>query len=162
MSKIATTIKKVLLSLDESEELLRAAKSVPLAPADVTPGEILLEEFMKPLGLSGNALAKRMNVDPMRVNEIVRGKRVITAETALRLAAVFGTSARFWLGLQNDHDLALAAKGPSARSFPTTAMKSTKNVRAFAKSIKEASEGKAVEMTLDELEHRAKRRGKVQ
>jgi addiction module HigA family antidote len=84
-------------------------KGVPLAPADVTPGEILLEEFMKPLGISRNALAKQMDVDPMRVSQIVSGKRAITAETALLLATIFKTSARFWLGLQADHDLAVAA-----------------------------------------------------
>jgi addiction module HigA family antidote len=84
--------------------------SVPLAPADVTPGEILLEEFMKPLGLTGNALAQKMDVDPMRISQIIRGKRAITAETALLLATIFETSARFWLGLQADHDLASAAR----------------------------------------------------
>jgi antitoxin HigA-1 len=93
-------------------------KSVPLAPADVTPGEILLEEFLKPLGMSGNMLAKRMDVDPMRVNQIIRGKRAITAETALRLSAVLGTSPRFWLGLQNDHDLAVAALRSQTDSGP--------------------------------------------
>jgi antitoxin HigA-1 len=89
---------------------LITTKSIPLAPADVTPGEILLEEFMKPLGISGNALARKMNVDPMRVSQIIRGKRAITADTALLLAETFGTSARFWLGLQADHDLAVVAK----------------------------------------------------
>ena len=93
-------------------------KSVPLAPADVTPGEILLEEFLKPLGMSGNMLAKRMGVDPMRVNQVIRGKRAITAETALRLSAVLGTSPRFWLGLQNDHDLAVAAIRSQTDSEP--------------------------------------------
>jgi antitoxin HigA-1 len=89
---------------------LTTIKGIPLAPADVTPGDILSEEFLKPLGMSQTALAKRMRVDPMRINAIVRGKRAITAETAIRLAAVFGTSARFWLGLQNDHDLAIGAR----------------------------------------------------
>jgi antitoxin HigA-1 len=54
--------------------------------------------------MTGNALAKKLNVDPMRINQILRGKRAITAETALLLAEMFGTSARFWLGLQTDHD----------------------------------------------------------
>ena len=58
----------------------------------MTPDEILLEEFLKPFGMGGNMLAKRMGVDPMRVNQIIRGKRAITAETALRLGAVLGTS----------------------------------------------------------------------
>ena len=91
-------------------------KGVPLAPADVTPGEILLEEFMKPLGR--NALAKQMDVDPMLISQIVSGKRAITAETALQLATIFKTSARFWLGLQTDHDLAVAAS-PAIRQRRT-------------------------------------------
>jgi antitoxin HigA-1 len=85
-------------------------KRIPLAPADVTPGEILREEFLEPLGMNQAELAHRMGVDPMRVSAILRGKRAVTAETAIRLADVFGTSARFWLGLQNDHDLAIAAQ----------------------------------------------------
>lgn len=93
---------------------LTITKGVPLAPADVTPGEILLEEFMKPIGMTGNALAKKLNVDPMRISQILRGKRAITAETALLLAEMFGTSARFWLGLQTDHDLAIAAQKRTA------------------------------------------------
>jgi addiction module HigA family antidote len=72
---------------------------------DVYPGEVLLEEFLKPLGLSQNALARAINVPPRRINEIVLGKRRITADTAARLARAFGTSERFWLGLQADHDL---------------------------------------------------------
>jgi addiction module HigA family antidote len=69
------------------------------------PGEILLEEFLKPMGLSQNRLALDMRVPPRRINEIVHGKRRITADTALRLARYFGMSAQFWLGLQMDYDL---------------------------------------------------------
>ena len=69
------------------------------------PGEVLLEEFLEPLGLSQNALARAVGVPPRRINEIVLGKRSITADTAVRLAAAFGTSERFWLGLQADFDL---------------------------------------------------------
>ena len=68
-------------------------------------GEILLEEFMKPLGLSQNALAKALNVTPRRINEVVNAKRSITADTALRLAKFFGNSAEFWMNLQNRYDL---------------------------------------------------------
>ena len=68
-------------------------------------GEILLEEFMKPLGLSQNALAKALSVTPRRINEIVNAKRSITADTALRLAKFFGNSAEFWMNLQNRYDL---------------------------------------------------------
>lgn len=75
----------------------------------VHPGEILLEEFLKPMGISQNRLALEVRVPARRINEIVLGKRRITADTALRLARYFGTSARFWLGLQMDYDLDVAA-----------------------------------------------------
>jgi addiction module HigA family antidote len=74
----------------------------------IHPGEILQEEFMKPRGLSQNALARALNVPPRRINEIVLEKRGITADTALRLARYFGTSAEMWAGLQADYDLRLA------------------------------------------------------
>jgi addiction module HigA family antidote len=79
-----------------------------MAEADLSPihpGEILLEEFLKPLGLSQSALARAMRVPPRRVNEIVLGKRAVTADTALRLSRFFGTTAKFWLNLQADYDL---------------------------------------------------------
>jgi addiction module HigA family antidote len=72
---------------------------------NVHPGEVLLEEFLLPLGISQNALARAAGVPPRRINEIVLGKRGISADTAVRLAAALGTSERFWLGLQADHDL---------------------------------------------------------
>lgn len=72
---------------------------------NVHPGEILLEEFLKPLSISQNRLARDIKVPPRRVNEIVLGKRAITPDSALRLARYFGTSERFWLGLQMDYDL---------------------------------------------------------
>jgi addiction module HigA family antidote len=71
----------------------------------VHPGEILLEEFLKPMGISQNRLALDMRVPPRRINEIVHGKRRITADTALRLGRYFGMSSQFWLGLQMDYDL---------------------------------------------------------
>jgi len=71
----------------------------------VHPGEVLLEEFLKPLGLSQNRLALNIGVPPRRINEIVLGKRRVTAETALRLARYFDTTPQFWLGLQADYDL---------------------------------------------------------
>ena len=74
----------------------------------IHPGEILHEEFMKPRGLSQNALARALHVPPRRVNEIVLEKRGITADTALRLARYFGTTAEMWAGLQADYDLRLA------------------------------------------------------
>ena len=75
----------------------------------VHPGEVLMEEFLKPLGLSQNKLALSIAVPPRRINEIVLGKRRITADTSLRLARFFGSSPEFWLGLQSQYDLDLAA-----------------------------------------------------
>jgi addiction module HigA family antidote len=73
--------------------------------ANPHPGEILLEEFLKPMGLSQNSLARAVHVAPRRINEIVLGKRDITADTDLRLARYFGVSEGFFLGLQMDYDL---------------------------------------------------------
>src|SRR5947207_3402221 len=73
--------------------------------APIHPGEILLEEFLNPLGISQYRLAKDTSVPPRRINEIVRGTRAITADTALRLARHFGTTERFWLNLQAHYDL---------------------------------------------------------
>ncbi len=71
----------------------------------VHPGEILLHEFLEPLGLSQYRLARETSVPPRRINEIVHGARAVSADTALRLARYFGTSERFWLNLQNRYDL---------------------------------------------------------
>ena len=73
--------------------------------APIHPGEILLEEFLVPSGISQYRLAKGISVPPRRINEIVRGQRSITADTALRLARFFRTTERFWLNLQTRHDL---------------------------------------------------------
>jgi antitoxin HigA-1 len=73
--------------------------------APVHPGEILLEEFLGPMGISQYRLAKEISVPPRRINEIVHGQRAVTADTALRLSRFFGTSERFWLNLQTRHDL---------------------------------------------------------
>jgi len=75
----------------------------------VHPGEVLLEEFLRPMSLSQNQLALRIGVHLRRINEIVLGKRGISADTALRLARFFGTSARFWLALQDSYDLDVAS-----------------------------------------------------
>jgi len=80
---------------------------------NVHPGEVLLEEFLVPMALSQNAVARAICVPPRRINEIVLGKRAITADTALRLAKAFGTSEAFWLGLQADYDLEEARKAIS-------------------------------------------------
>jgi addiction module HigA family antidote len=77
---------------------------------NIHPGEILLEEFLKPMDISQNRLARAMSVPPRRINEIVHGKRAVTADTAIRLALALGTSEQFWMGLQADFDLEEAKK----------------------------------------------------
>ncbi|MEX2515522.1 MAG: HigA family addiction module antitoxin [Gammaproteobacteria bacterium] len=72
---------------------------------NIHPGEILLEEFLKPMQISQNALARAIDVSPRRINEIVLHKRAISADTALRLARALNTSEQFWMGLQADYDL---------------------------------------------------------
>ncbi|MDP6953443.1 MAG: HigA family addiction module antitoxin [Alphaproteobacteria bacterium] len=74
----------------------------------IHPGEVLLEDFLKPMGISQYRLAKAMDVPPRRINEIVHCTRAVTADTALRLSKAFGTSAKFWLNLQTSHDLEVA------------------------------------------------------
>ena len=75
---------------------------------NVHPGEVLLEEVLTPMEISQNRLARDIGVPPRRINEIVHGKRSVTADTALRLARYFGTSEPFWMGLQADYDLEAA------------------------------------------------------
>ena len=81
----------------------------------VHPGEVLLEEFLKPMGMSQSRLALDISVHPRRINEIVLGKRSISADTALRLARYFSNSPQFWLGLQMDYDLDIAADALGSR-----------------------------------------------
>ncbi len=85
----------------------------------IHPGEQLREEFMIPLGLSSNALARALNVTPARINEIVRERRGISADTALRLARFFNTSHQFWLNLQSNYDVQCAEDAAgTTRIFP--------------------------------------------
>ena len=93
----------------------------------VHPGEVLLEEFLKPMGISQNGLALNVGVPARRINEIVLGKRGITADTALRLAKFFGTSAEFWLGLQSQYDLDVTSEELGERL--------NQEVRAYVKAI---------------------------
>lgn len=86
------------------------ARTMPKLLDPIPPGEILLEEFMKPLSVSQNRLARDIDVPVGRISDIVRGKRGITADTALRLAKYFGTSAELWLGLQAEYDLRRARR----------------------------------------------------
>ncbi len=91
---------------------------------NVHPGEVLLEEFLHPMGISQNRLARDIGVPPRRINEIVHGKRAVTADIALRLSRYFGTSDGFWMGLQADYDLEEARErlGPRLeREVPTHA-----------------------------------------
>jgi addiction module HigA family antidote len=87
----------------------------------IHPGEVLLREFMQPFGLDQNELARSMGVPARRINEIVQGKRAVTAQTALRLERVLGASARFWLGLQADYDLEVARSDVRASQLCTSA-----------------------------------------
>lgn len=83
---------------------------IPIGPAANTPGEILRTEFLEPLGLSQNELATKSGLDRMRISEIVRGRRRITAATAIAFSKVFDIEPQFWLNLQRDYDLAIEAK----------------------------------------------------
>ncbi|MEH6519393.1 MAG: HigA family addiction module antitoxin [Halioglobus sp.] len=80
----------------------------------ITPGEVLQEEFLSPMGLSQYRLAKEIHVSPRRINEIVKGTRAITADTALRLSRYFGTTAQLWINLQSSYDLECAAERMAA------------------------------------------------
>lgn len=88
---------------------LKSAITTDLDP--VHPGEVLGAEFLEPLGLSASALAKRLGVPANRITEIVAGRRSVTGDTALRLAAAFGTTAEFWMNLQKGWELAVARRG---------------------------------------------------
>jgi antitoxin HigA-1 len=89
-----------------------ARKTKAIAP--VHPGETLREDFLKPLGLSANRLALELRVPATRVNDLARGRRAVTADTALRLARYFGTSAEFWMNLQSNYELELAQDASGA------------------------------------------------
>lgn len=89
---------------------------------NIHPGEILLEEFLKPLGISQNKLAREMQVPPRRINEIIHGLRSVTADTDLRLSRALGVSEGYWLGLQKDYDL----EAQRVLIFP--ALKKIKNI----------------------------------
>jgi addiction module HigA family antidote len=89
------------------------------------PGEVLLEEFMKPNSLTANALAIALNTDANRIGEIIKEKRSVTVDTAFRLSKYFGTSVEFWLNLQNNYDLSVVENSGTARY---------ENIRPFASS----------------------------
>ena len=91
--------------MSRSQTTTERRPPVPGKLPPIHPGEVLLDEFLRPLGISQYRLAKSTSVPPRRINEIVHGKRAVTADTALRLSRFFGTSERFWLNLQVQHDL---------------------------------------------------------
>ena len=111
-SKSRTTTKRVRAATRSARPLVR--RRLPTDVPPVHPGEMLLEEFLKPLGVSQSAFAVRLGVSFPRLNEVVRGKRAVTPDTALRLAQVTGMSADFWLGLQSDWDLWHALRSDDA------------------------------------------------
>ena len=84
----------------------------------IHPGEILLEEFLQPMGISINRLARDIHVPPGRISTIVNGKRAISADTALRLSAYFGTSPELWLNLQTDYDLRITRRSTELHIVP--------------------------------------------
>jgi len=98
----------VTRTMSRSRTTTKARATMPGKLPPVHPGEVLLEEFLLPLGISQYRLAKDTGVPPRRINEIVHGKRAITADTALRLSRFFGTSEPFWLNLQTQYDLEVA------------------------------------------------------
>lgn len=91
---------------------------------NIHPGEILLEEFLKPMEISAYRLSKDVLIPQTRISEIIKGRRRITADTALRLSKYFGTSAKFWLGLQNDYDIEeeTTKKAEELNSIPAAAI----------------------------------------
>lgn len=103
---------KLSITTDDSSR-----RRLPKERPPTHPGEMLLEEFLKPLGISQSAFAVRLGVSYPRLNEIVRGRRGVTPDTALRLAKVLGMPADFWLGLQQDWDLWHAMKSPAAEEI---------------------------------------------
>lgn len=110
-SKSRTTTKRA----ERKRPLVRRRLPTELPPTH--PGEMLLEEFLKPLAISQSAFAIRLKVSFPRLNEIIRGKRAVTPDTALRLARVTGMSADFWLGLQSDWDLWHALRSADAKQI---------------------------------------------
>jgi addiction module HigA family antidote len=101
-------------SKSKSQITISPSRRLPANRPPTHPGEMLLEEFIKPLNISQNALAVRLGISFPRLNEIVRGRRAVSVDTALRLERVFGMSADFWLGLQQDWDLWQAKHAPAA------------------------------------------------
>lgn len=116
-SKSRITIKRSGTRLRVGSPKRPVARRLPLHRSPTHPGEMLLEEFIKPLGITQVELAAHLGISFPRLNEVVRGRRAVTSDTALRLARVLGMSADFWLGLQQDWDLWHAMHGSGAREI---------------------------------------------
>lgn len=101
----------------KSQTTTDVGRRLPQSRPPTHPGEMLFEEFVKPLGLTQTELAHSLGVSYPRLNEIVKGRRAVTPDTALRLAQVLGMSANFWLGLQQDWDLWQAMNSPEAKQI---------------------------------------------
>lgn len=114
-SRIIT--KRPVITDSQGHSRALVGRRMPRRRPPTRPGEMLLEEFVKPLGITQSELAIRLGISFPRLNEIIRGKRSITSDTALRLAQVLGMSADFWLGLQMDWDLWHAIHGSKAREI---------------------------------------------
>ncbi|KAB2959956.1 MAG: HigA family addiction module antidote protein [Candidatus Methylomirabilis oxygeniifera] len=114
MSKSRTITSKRATGHEAARTGGLAGRRLPRERPPTHPGEMLLEEFLKPLGITQSAMAARLGISFPRLNEIVRGKRSVTPDTALRLARVVGMSADFWLGLQQDWDLWYAMRSTRA------------------------------------------------
>lgn len=104
-------------TMSKSRTTIDAGRRLPRNRPPTHPGEMLLEEFIKPLDLTQTELARCLGVSYPRLNEIIKGKRSVTPDTALRLARVLGMSADFWLGLQQDWDLWHAMNSPEAQQI---------------------------------------------
>ena len=117
MLRSPTTTKRPGAARASARPAALVSRRLPKHRPPTHPGEMLLEEFLKPLEISQSAFAIRLGVSFPRLNEIIRGRRGVTTDTALRLARVLGTSADFWLGLQQDWDLWQAMQGKSAREI---------------------------------------------
>ena len=115
MSRSRTTIRGRRERSPLTREMV--SRRLPTNRPPTHPGEMLLEEFLKPLGITQSAIAVRMGISFPRLNEIIRGKRGVTPDTALRLARVLGMPADFWLGLQQDWDLWHAMRSKAAAAI---------------------------------------------
>jgi len=122
---------------------------------NIHPGEVLMEEFLQEYGISQNRLGREIGMSPRAINEIVHGKRSITANSALRIAKFFGTSPEFWLNLQTSFDLEEAAKTVDLSFIKTAPAGGASDIKAF--EVREKEPGYAFEDTVKDL----KRRGKI-